>query len=102
MPEFLAERYQSGLGLEDLKSEALRLTRAVAAMHQDGATIEFLGMTFLPGDEGVFAHFISASEDLVARAHELATLRFDRIVPVQPVELDRRVPAHRMTDREGS
>lgn len=90
MPEFFTERYQSGLGLADLKAEARRLALAVADLRQQGESIDFVEMTFLPGDEGVFARFVSASEQLVERAHQDASLRFDRIVMTEPVEIDLR------------
>jgi len=87
MPEYLAERYEPGLAADGLRADARRLAEATAALRRDGARIEFLGLTFLPGDEGVFARFISSSEELVARAHQRAAIPYERIVEAQPVEI---------------
>ena len=87
MPEYLVERYQPGLAADGLRADARRLAEATAALRRDGAAIELLGLTYLPGDEGVFERFASSSEDLVARVHERAAIPYERIVEAQPVDI---------------
>ena len=86
MPEFLAERYEPGATAEALSADVVRLTEAVAAMREEGAAIEFLGASFLPVDEGMFAHFASASEQLVADAHTRAAIPYARIVETRQLQ----------------
>jgi hypothetical protein len=91
MPEYLVERYEPGIAAESLRADARRLAAAVSAMRAEGEPIEFLGVTFLPGDEGVFSRFTSDSEGLVAVAHERASIPFERIVEAVPLEIERGV-----------
>jgi hypothetical protein len=88
MPEFLAERYQPGIEAESLRADAHRLAAAVAAMRREGASIEFLDLTFVPTDEGAFARFASSSEALVAIAHERAAVPVERIVETRRISID--------------
>jgi hypothetical protein len=86
MPEYLAERYEPGIAADTLRSDARRLADTVSAMRDEGAAIEFLGVTFLPTDEGAFTRFSSVSEQLVALAHERASIPFERITEALQLE----------------
>jgi hypothetical protein len=88
MPEYLVERYEPGIAAESLRADARRLAAAVSAMRREGTSIEFLGLTFMPTDEGVFARFTSDSEGLVAVAHERASVPFERIVEAVPLAME--------------
>lgn len=87
MGEYLVERYEAGISADTLRGEARRLTQAVSTMRDEGASIDFLGLTFLPSDEGVLARFTSESKELVVGAHERASVRFERIVEAVPLDV---------------
>jgi hypothetical protein len=88
MPEYLAERYEPGIAAHKLRDDARRLAQVVTAMREEGESIELLGLTYLPSDEGAFSRFRSPSEALVAEAHKRGGVPFERIVEVLPVEID--------------
>lgn len=88
MPDYLVERYEPGISAETLRADALRLSSAVEALRREGASIDFGGLTFVPGDEGVFASFKSTSQALVALAHRRAQVPFERIVETEPVNVE--------------
>jgi hypothetical protein len=80
MHEFLAERYEPGATREQVEADASRLAAAAEKLHAKGHLIEFLGSTFMPGDEACFSRFASSSAELVEAAHRLASVPVERVV----------------------
>jgi hypothetical protein len=78
--EFLAERYEPGATREQVEADAVRLAAAADKLQAEGRPIEFLGTTFVPGDEACFSRFASSSADLVEAAHRLASVPVERVV----------------------
>ena len=80
MFEYLAERYHAGVTDEQIGTDAARLVAAVRKLRTDGHLIEFLGSTFVPGDDATLSRFASTSVELVESAHRLAEVPVERIV----------------------
>jgi|SRR5947208_11044697 len=80
MHEYLAERYEPGVTREQVEADASRLAAAAAKLQAKGHVIEFLGSTFVQGDEACFSRFVSSSAELVAAAHRLASVPMERVV----------------------
>ena len=80
MLEYLAERYDPGATGDRIGADAVRLAAAARELRAEGHLIEFLGSTFMPGDEATLSRFASNSADLVERAHELASVPVERVV----------------------
>lgn len=80
MPEYLAERYEPGATHEQVEAEAARLAAATGELRAEGHLIEFLGSTFVPGDEACLSRFASSSAELVEAAHRLASVPVERVV----------------------
>src|SRR5437588_12643304 len=91
MFEYLAERYDPGATGDQIGADAARLAAAVRKLRADGHLIEFLGSTFVPGDEATLSRFASSSADLVETAHRLAS------VPVEPAVPTMSLPAEAAT-----
>jgi hypothetical protein len=88
MPQYIAERYEPGIAASKLQEDARRLADAVSTMRAEGAAIELLGLTFVPGDEGAFSRFECPSVELVVEAHKRAAVPFERIVEALPVAIE--------------
>jgi hypothetical protein len=80
MPEYIAERYEPGATREQVEADASRLAAATGKLHAEGQSIEFLGSTFVPGDEATLSRFVSSSAELVETAHRLASVPVERVV----------------------
>jgi len=80
MLEYLAERYEPGTTRERVEADAARLAAATGKLHAEGHLIEFLGSTFVPGDEATLSRFASHSVELIERAHRLAAVPVERVV----------------------
>jgi hypothetical protein len=80
MPEYLAERYQTGTTLERARAEAEQLTAAALELAREGERLSFLGSTYVPADEAIFSWFQSSSEQPVIAVHERAGVAYERIV----------------------
>jgi hypothetical protein len=80
MLEYLAERYDPGTSGEQIRADATRLAAAARTLRAEGNQIEFLGSTFVPGDEATLSQFASSSAELVGTAHRLASVPVERIV----------------------
>jgi hypothetical protein len=78
--EYLAERYDPGATDDLIGTDAAKLATAARKLRADGHQIEFLGSTFVPGDEATLSRFTSSSEELVETAHRLASVPVERIV----------------------
>jgi hypothetical protein len=78
--EYLAERYEPGATREQVEADAGRLAVAAGKLQADGHPIEFLGSTFVPGDEACFSRFASSSAELVEAVHRLASVPVERVV----------------------
>ena len=79
MPEYLAERYEPGAARDQIEADAAKLA-AAAALLAEGHPIEFLGSTFVPGDEASLSRFRSGSAELVEAAHRRAAVPLERVV----------------------
>jgi len=80
MLEYLAERYEPGATREQVEADAARLAAAAGRLQAEGRAIEFLGSTFVPGDEACLSRFASSSAELVETAHRLASVPVERVV----------------------
>lgn len=80
MLEYLAERYEPGVTGDQIGADAARLAAAAQELKAKGHLIEFLGSTFVPGDEAALSRFASSSAELVERAHRLACVPVERVV----------------------
>src|SRR6266550_9138414 len=80
MFEYLAERYDPGATGDQIRADAGRLATAARKLRAEGHLIEFLGSTFVPGDEATLSRFASSSAELVERAHRLAAVPVERVV----------------------
>jgi hypothetical protein len=80
MIEYLAERYEPGTTGKQVGADAARLATAVRQLRAEGHLIEFLGSTFVPGDEATLSRFASSSAELVQTAHRLASVPVERVV----------------------
>jgi hypothetical protein len=80
MLEFLAERYEPGVTGDQVGADAARLAAATGKLRSQGHLIEFLGSTFVPGDEATLSRFASSSAELVETAHRLASVPVERVV----------------------
>jgi len=80
MHEYLAERYEPGATREQIEADASRLAVAAGELQAEGHLIEFLGSTFVPGDEACLSRFASSSAELVEAAHRLASVPVERVV----------------------
>jgi hypothetical protein len=80
VPEYLVERYESGVTRDRIESDAVGLGAAASQLRAEGHEIEFLGSTFFPGDEACLSRFTSSSADLVEVAHQRASVPFERVV----------------------
>jgi hypothetical protein len=80
MLEYLAERYEPGATGDQVGADAVRLAAATRRLRADGHLIEFLGSTFVPGDEATLSRFASSSAELVETAHRLASVPVERVV----------------------
>jgi len=80
MHEYLAERYEPGATCEQVEADASRLAAAAGRLRAEGHLIEFLGSTFVPGDEACLSRFASSSAELVETAHRLAAVPVARVV----------------------
>ena len=80
MLEYLAERYEPGVTGDQIEAEAVRLAAAVRKLRTEGHPIEFLGSTFVPGDDATLSRFESSSAELVETAHQLASVPVERVV----------------------
>ena len=88
MFEYLAERYDPGANGDHIGADAVRLGAAAQQLKAEGHLIEFLGSTFVPGDEATLSRFASSSAELVETAHRLASVPVERVV--QALSLPRR------------
>ena len=80
MFEYLAERYEPGTTGDQIGADAARLAAAARRLRAEGHLIEFLGSTFVPGDEATLSRFTSSSPELVEAAHRLASVSVERVV----------------------
>jgi hypothetical protein len=78
--EYLAERYEPGVTGDQAGADAERLEAATGKLRAEGHLIEFLGSTFVPGDEATLSRFVSSSAELVETAHQLASVSVERVV----------------------
>jgi hypothetical protein len=88
MPEYIAERYEPGTTCEHVEADASRLAAAAEMLHAEGHLIEFLGSTFVPGDEATLSRFASSSAELVETAHQLASVPVERVVQALSLPLE--------------
>ncbi|MFY9578180.1 MAG: hypothetical protein WAQ33_02540 [Gaiellaceae bacterium] len=80
MFEYLAERYDPGATGDQIDADAARLAAAARELRSEGHEIEFLGSTFVPGDEATLSRFASSSAGLVETAHRMASVPVERVV----------------------
>ena len=80
MFQYLAERYEPGATGDQIRADAARLVTAARKLRSEGHLIEFLGSTFVPGDEATLSRFTSSSAELVETAHRLASVPVERVV----------------------
>src|SRR3989442_14664045 len=101
MFEYLAERYDPGATGDQIRADAARLAAAAGKLHAEGHLIEFLGSTFVPGDDATLSRFASSSAELVEAAHRLASVPVERVVQALALEWQARSPSNRGRGRGG-
>ena len=82
---YLAEQYQPGTDIVELRRATARLADAAAALTADGVYVRFAGASFVRSDESCFCRFESDSIDAVRAACQRAQFPYDRILPVDEV-----------------
>ena len=87
MPEYLAERYEPGVTRERIEADAARLASAAGELRAEGHAIEYLGSTFVPGDEASLSRFVSSSAELVEDVHRRASVPLERVVEGVSVDI---------------
>lgn len=90
MLEYLAERYEPGADDEVIRADAAKLAAAARKLRADGHEIEFLGSTFVPGDEATLSRFASSSAELVEIVHHMASVPVERVVEAMSLPEERR------------
>lgn len=83
---YLAEQYQPGTDIGELRRATARLADAAAALSADGVKVRFAGASFVHSDESCFCRFESDSIDAVRTACQRAQFPTDRILPIDEVE----------------
>ena len=84
---YLAEQYQPGTDLGELRQAAARLADAAAALAADGVGVRFAGASFVSSDESCFCRFESDSIDAVRTACQRARFSYDRILPIDEIDV---------------
>ena len=88
MLEYLAERYEPGATGDQIRADAARLAAAARKLRAEGHLIEYLGSTFVPGDEATLSRFASSSAELVETAHRRASVPVERVVEALSLPLE--------------
>jgi hypothetical protein len=83
---YLAEQYQPGTDIGELRGATARLAAAAASLTADGVNVRFAGASFVRSDESCFCRFESDSIDAVRTACQRAQFPYDRILPVDEVD----------------
>ena len=83
---YLAEQYQPGTDIGELRRATVRLADAAAALTADGVNVRFAGASFVRSDESCFCRFESDSIDAVRTVCQRAQFPYDRILPVDEVD----------------
>jgi len=79
---YLAEQYQPGTDIGELRRATARLADAAASLTADGVNVRFAGASFVSSDEACFCRFESDSIDAVRAACDRAQFPTDRILPI--------------------
>jgi hypothetical protein len=79
VPEFLVERYETGLEVGRLRLDRTALDTAAATMRSEGHVIELLDLTLVPADGWTVARLRCGSAQTVALLHERASVPYERI-----------------------
>lgn len=85
--EYFAERYEPGATRSQVEADNVRLAKAAGDLRAEGHRIEFLGSTFVPGDEASLTWFRSSSPELVETVHRRAGVELERVVKALPVPI---------------
>jgi hypothetical protein len=83
---YLAEQYQPGLGIDELRRATARLAAAAVALTADGVNVRFAGASFVRSDESCFCRFESESIDAVRTACQRARFPVERILVIDEVD----------------
>jgi hypothetical protein len=83
---YLAEQYQPGTNIGELRQATARLADAAAALNADGLNVRFAGASFVRSDESCFCRFESDSIDAVRTACQRAQFPTDRILPIDEID----------------
>jgi hypothetical protein len=83
---YLAEQYQPGSNIGELRQATTRLADAAAALTTEGVKVRFAGASFVPSDESCLCRFESDSIDAVRTACQRAQFRTDRILPIDEID----------------
>jgi hypothetical protein len=80
MTQYMVERYLPGVTQQHFEKLRSRIAAAADSVSAPGASVRYLGSTFVPEEESCFCRFESANADGVRRACEQAGVSFARIV----------------------
>jgi hypothetical protein len=86
MPTFMVERYLPGIGYGAFAEAVQRAVSAAAAATEQGATVRYLGSTFVPEEESCFCRFEGPDAEAVREANRRAGLPFWRVVDALLIE----------------
>lgn len=79
---FMVERYEPGLTLEQLRQSEPDIRAAADAVTSDGHEVRYVGSTLIPAEETAFYAFAAEAARWVGEAVRRAGLPCDRIVAV--------------------
>jgi hypothetical protein len=83
---YLAEQYQPGIDIGELREATARLADAAAALTTEGVKVRFAGASFVPSDESCLCRFESDSIDAVRTACQRGQFPTDRILPIDEID----------------
>ena len=84
---YLVEQYGPGASVDELRVATARLADAVAALAAGGRYLRFTGASYVSAEESCFCRFESDSIDAVELACERAAFGYDRILPVEELDV---------------
>jgi hypothetical protein len=82
MAAYLVERYLPGASLGEVRAGAECLAVAGEQVADEGIAVEYLGSTFIPGEEAVLDLILAPTTDAVSRITERAGARPARVSEV--------------------
>jgi len=86
VPQFMVERYVSGMTKESVVSSVSRTREQASRMTREGSAVAYIHSAFVPSEEYMVCVFEASSVRLVWEVNDRAGFAFDRVVEVIVVE----------------